>query len=215
MLGHMRPPAKIKAWLSPAQLTDWVCAASGDRGLLRKRLAVWLAAAHPFYAHQVAGLLGVSVVSLWRWINGYNRNGPEGLRASCRGGRRRAHLASRAQEARLLVSGEPQALSGDLLTAGPRRQALAQAAGHRVSTSSLYELLAPPDWRKLRPRPRHPPRPSHRGRPCPTRPRRPRPRSRYRYPLCRPGYRTWPISVHYGLSHRDRATARRPRPRAG
>ena len=152
----MRPPTEIKAWLNPTQLTDWVCAASGEADLQRKRLAVWLMAAHPFYAHQVAALLGVSVISVWRWITCYNRSGPEGLRASRRGGRRRGHLANRAQEARVLADWESQALAGDLLTAGPLRQALEQAAGHPLSTSSLYELLARHDWRKLAPRPRHP-----------------------------------------------------------
>jgi transposase len=152
MLGLMRPPAKIKPWLNPSQLTDWVCAASIDAGLRRKRLAVWLSAVSSFYAHQVAALLGVSVVSVWRWITCYNRSGPEGLRASRRGGRRRGHLGSRAQEASVLAGWEPQALAGNLLTAGPLRQALEQAAGRRLSPSSLYELLARHDWRKVAPR---------------------------------------------------------------
>jgi transposase len=156
MLGPMRPPAKIKPWLNPSQLTDWVCAASIDAGLRRKRLAVWLSAVRSFYAHQVAALLGVSVVSVWRWISCYNRSGPEGLRASRRGGRHRGHLGSRVQEASVLARWEPQALAGDLLTAGPLRQALEQVAGRRLSPSSLYELLARHEWRKVAPRPRHP-----------------------------------------------------------
>ena len=44
MLRPMSPPAKIKPWLSLPQLTEWVCAASADASLLRKRLAVWLMA---------------------------------------------------------------------------------------------------------------------------------------------------------------------------
>jgi transposase len=152
----MRPPAKIKPWLSLPQLTEWVCAASADASVLRKRLVVWLMALQPRYARQVAALLGVSVVSVWRWISCYNRDGPQALRASRRGGHRRGHFESRAEEASVLVSLEPQALAGDLLTAGPVRQALEQAAGHPLSTRSLYDLLARQDWRKLAPRPRHP-----------------------------------------------------------
>jgi transposase len=108
----MRPPAKIKPWLSLAQLTEWVCAASADASLLRKRLVVWLMALQPHYARQVAGLLGVSVVSVWRWISCYNRAGPQALRASRRGGRRRAHFESRAKEASVLAGLEPPSFSG-------------------------------------------------------------------------------------------------------
>jgi transposase len=156
MLRPMRPPAKIKPWLSLPQLTEWVCAASADASLLRKRLVVWLMALQPCYARRVAGLLGVSVVSVWRWISCYNRGGPQALRASRRGGRRHGHFDSRAKEASVLAGLEPRALAGDLLTAGPLRQVLEQAAGHPLSTRSLYDLLARQDWRKLAPRPRHP-----------------------------------------------------------
>jgi transposase len=156
MLRGMRPPAKIKPWLSLPQLTEWVCAASADASLLRKRLVVWLMVLRPCYARQVATLLGVSVVSVWRWISCYNRGGPQALQASRRGGRRRSHFDSRAQEASALAGLEPQALAGDLLTAGPIRQVLEQAVGHSLSRRSVYELLARQDWRKLAPRPRHP-----------------------------------------------------------
>ena len=108
----MRPPAKIKPWLSLPQLTEWVCAASADASLLRKRLVVWLMVLRPCYARQVATLLGVSVVSVWRWVSRYNRGGPQALQASRRGGRRRGHFDSRAQEASALTGLEPQALAG-------------------------------------------------------------------------------------------------------
>src|SRR5919202_2333373 len=156
MLRLMSPPAKTKPWLSLPQLTEWVCAAAADASLLRKRLVVWLMALQPRYARQVAGLLGVSVVSVWRWISCYKRDGPQALRASRRGGRRRGHFENRAKAASALVGLEPRALAGDLLTAGPIGQALGQVAGHPLSSRSLYDLLARQAWRKLAPRPRHP-----------------------------------------------------------
>jgi transposase len=152
----MRPPAKIKPWLSLPQLTEWVCAAAADPSLLRKRLVVWLMALHPRHARQMAALLGVSVVSVWRWVGRYNQGGPHALGRSRRGGRHRGHFDSQTQEASALAALEPRALAGDLLTAGPIRQVLEQAAGHRLPTSTLYSLLARQDWRKLAPRPRHP-----------------------------------------------------------
>jgi transposase len=152
----MRAPAKIKPWLSLPQLTEWVCAAAADASLLRKRLVVWLMALQPRHARQVAALLGVSVVSVWRWVRRYNRGGPQALGPSRRGGRHRGHFDNRAQEASALAALEPRALAGDVLTAGPIRQALEQAVGHRLLSTTLYALLARQDWRKLAPRPRHP-----------------------------------------------------------
>src|SRR2546421_505878 len=75
----MRPPAKIRAWLTPAAMVKWVYAASAQPMLLRKRLAVWLTAAGPFYAARVAQFLGVAEVSVWRLVARYNRLGPQGL----------------------------------------------------------------------------------------------------------------------------------------
>src|SRR4051812_50065357 len=89
----MRPPAKIRAWLTPAAMVEWVYAASAEPMLLRKRLAVWLTAAGPFYAARVAQFLGVAEVSVWRWVARYNRLGPEGLGPSRRGGRRHGHFS--------------------------------------------------------------------------------------------------------------------------
>jgi hypothetical protein len=37
----MRPPAKIKPWLNPSQLTDWVCAACADAPELNPVESLW------------------------------------------------------------------------------------------------------------------------------------------------------------------------------
>ena len=152
----MRPPAKIRAWLTPAAMLEWVYAASAEPMVLRKRLAVWLTAAGPFYAARVAQLLGVAEVSVWRWVARYNRLGPEGLGPSGRGGRRHGHFSDRQQEAEALAPLRPEALAGDLLTAAPIRAALERALGGPLSHAGLYQLLARQQWRKLAPRPRHP-----------------------------------------------------------
>src|SRR5689334_15188030 len=152
----MRPPAKIRAWLTPAAMVKWVYAASAEPMLLRKRLAVWLTAAGPFYAARVAQLLSVAEVSVWRWVGRYNRLGPEGLGPSRRGGRRHGHFGDRQQEAEALAQLHPEALAGDLLSAAPIRAELERAVGRSLSHAGLYQLLARHQWRKLAPRPRHP-----------------------------------------------------------
>src|SRR4051794_17097580 len=115
----MRPPAKIRAWLTPAAMVEWVYAASAEPMLLRKRLAVWLTAAGPFYAARVAQLLGVAEVSIWRWVARYNRLGPEGLGPSRRGGRRPRHLAARHQGAGGPGPPHPEGPAGDFAPAPP------------------------------------------------------------------------------------------------
>jgi transposase len=152
----MRPPAKIRAWLTPAAMVEWVYAASAEPMLLRKRLAVWLTAAGPFYAARVAQLLSVAEVSVWRWVARYNRLGPEGLGPSRRGGRRHGHFGDRQQEAEALAELDPEALAGDLLSAAPIRAELERAIGRSLSHAGLYQLLTRHRWRKLVPRPRHP-----------------------------------------------------------
>jgi transposase len=152
----MRPPAKIKPWLTPQAMLKWVYEARSEPGLLPKRLAVWLTFAGPFPAARVAALLGVARVSVWRWVGCYNRRGPESLQPWCRGGRRHGRLASRQQEADTLADLRAEALAGNLLTARPIRRALEGAAGQPLSTAGLYQLLARHDWRKGAPRPRHP-----------------------------------------------------------
>jgi len=137
-------------------MVKWVYAASAQPMLLRKRLAVWLTAAGPFYAARVAQFLGVAEVSVWRWVARYNRLGPEGLGPSRRGGRRHGHFADRQQEAEVLAHLHPEALAGDLLTATPIRAELERALGGSLSHAGLYQLLARHQWRKLAPRPRHP-----------------------------------------------------------
>jgi winged helix-turn-helix protein len=97
------------------------------------------------------------VVSIWRWVGRYNRGGPQALGSSHRGGAAvAATWTAGLRKPAVLAALEPRALAGDVLTAGPLRQALEQAAGHRLPTSTLYALLARQDWRKLTPRPRHP-----------------------------------------------------------
>jgi transposase len=137
-------------------MVEWVYAASAEPMLLRKRLAVWLTAAGPFYAARVAQLLSVAEVSVWRWVARYNRLGPEGLGPSRRGGRRHGHFGDRQQEAEALAELDPEALAGDLLSAAPIRAELERAIGRSLSHAGLYQLLTRHRWRKLVPRPRHP-----------------------------------------------------------
>jgi hypothetical protein len=114
--------------------------ASADASLLRKRLVVWLMALQPCHARQVAALLGDlgrQRLALGRPLQPGRAPKPWGPRAA--GVAVAANFDSRAKKASALAALEPRALAGDLLTAGPLRQALEQAAGHRLPTSTTSE----------------------------------------------------------------------------
>src|SRR4051794_12744676 len=139
----MRPPAKIRAWLTPAAMVKWVYAASAQPMLLRKRLAVWLTAAGPFYAARVAQFLGVAEVSVWRWVARYNRLGPEGLGPSRRGGRRHGHFADPQQGAEGLAHPHPEGPAGGLLPAPPIPAEVERALGGAFAPPGPSQPFAP------------------------------------------------------------------------
>ena len=149
----MKPPARIKPWLSPEELAVWVREAP-DLKSYQRRLAIWLTQFGPFHARQVAEMLQVSKQAVWLWVGQYNKHGPGGLERRGRGGRRWSYL-SWEQERELLRSLEERAAQGEILTAKQILPQVEKAAGKKVSLGYVYRLLHRHRWRKLGPRPRH------------------------------------------------------------
>src|SRR5260370_28305097 len=83
----MRPPAEIALWLSTEDMQTWVREAP-DKASYQRRLAIWLTHVERLAAHRVAQSLCVSTPAVWRWVQQYNHQGPEGLHRAGRGGRR-------------------------------------------------------------------------------------------------------------------------------
>src|SRR5258708_27517575 len=82
----MRPPAEIALWLSTEDMQAWVREAP-DKASYQRRLAIWLTHVERLSAHRVAQSLCVSTPAVWRWVQQYNHQGPEGLHRAARGGR--------------------------------------------------------------------------------------------------------------------------------
>jgi transposase len=149
----MRSPAKIKPWLSVEELSEWVREAV-DRDSYQKRLAIWLTHIGPNHAHEVANMLRVSKQAVWLWVSQYNRDGPEGLERTGRGGRRWSYLSWK-QEEELLNSFRHKAARGQLITAKELIPEVSKVLGKKVSLGYVYKLLHRHGWRKLGPRPHH------------------------------------------------------------
>ena len=149
----MRKPAQIKSWLSREELAAWVREAA-TRADYQKRLAIWLTDIGPYPAGQVATLLQISQQAVWLWVSQYNKQGPQALDRTGRGGRRWAFL-SWAQEETLLDSWRARAAAGEVLTAKAIWPLVCETTDKPVSLDYVYRLLHRHGWRKLDPRPRH------------------------------------------------------------
>lgn len=118
-------------------------------------LCVWLRAALALPAAEIATALGWSTGAVHNLHSRYLHEGASALLGGNHGGRRRA-LLSWEEEQVLLQAFAAVAEQGGMAEASRLRAALEQQAGHPVTKSTVYRLLARHGWRKLVPRPRHP-----------------------------------------------------------
>jgi transposase len=139
--------------LTTEELRDWVHDAS-DRNSYQRRLAIWLTHEGKFHAHKIADLLQVAEPSVWKWVGEYNRQGPEGLERTGRGGRRWAFLGW-TEERAMLEELHVRAASGDVLTAKQMLDHIRERTGRDVSLGYVYKVLRRHGWRKIAPRPHH------------------------------------------------------------
>lgn len=140
----MRPPAKIKDWLTLEAMFQWVQTAP-DQAAYRCRMAVWLTHTGRLHAAKVAHILGVSKQAVWLWIRQYNELGPAGLERCGRGGRRWG-LMTHSQEAELLRPLIRLARLGRAPRAETVRQIVEEKLGRKVSKSYVYKLLRRHHW---------------------------------------------------------------------
>jgi transposase len=106
-------------------------------------------------ADVLAPLVDLSVHSVYKIVERYNREGPSSISCKPRGGRRRSLLTLEQEEA-LFASLEQKALKGALKTAGDIRAIVEKATGRMVSDDYLWDLLKRHGWKKKMPRPHHP-----------------------------------------------------------
>jgi transposase len=108
-------------------------------------------------AELLVPIVNLSVHSIYKIVENYNRAGKDGVLYKPKGGRRRA-LLSVHEETSLLVSMEEQASKGLIKTANDIRAIIEQRVGKPVSDDFLWDLLHRNGWKKKMPRPHHPKR---------------------------------------------------------
>ncbi len=143
----MRPPAKIKPWLTDEKMFAWAQAA-GKLSEKKRREAILLTHSRKLHAFEVAKTLGVSLYTVRLWISQYNRLGPKGLERAGRGGRRWAFL-THAQEAEILKPYIHQARLGKPPRAKTIKEALEKQLGKKISLPYVYRLLGRHNWSRI------------------------------------------------------------------
>jgi transposase len=108
-------------------------------------------------ADLLAPLVGLSVHSIYKIVENYNRIGAAALICKPKGGRKRA-LLSLEDEAALFLSLESLASKGMVKTANDIRNVVEGRIGKPVSDDYLWDLLHRNGWKKKMPRPHHPKR---------------------------------------------------------
>lgn len=108
-------------------------------------------------ADLIAPLVNLSVHSIYKIVERYNREGADTLRYKEKGGRRR-FLLTLEEERSLFVSLETLASKGLIKTANDIRKVIEEKVNKTVSDDYLWDLLHRNGWKKKMPRPHHPKR---------------------------------------------------------
>ena len=133
---------KMKSEDSAEQFKRWQC--------------IYLVQTQPgILANQVADMLGISIHTVYGYVEQYNQNGPESLLLIGRGGRRWSYLTL-TEEKELLKKIQKKAGKGLILTAFHIRKIVEKKIGKKVSDDYLWDLLNRHNWKKKVPRPFHP-----------------------------------------------------------
>jgi transposase len=104
---------------------------------------------------KISELTGVSLSTVNRAHMAYDNGGVNALRPKPTGGRRRENMTLEEEKA-FLGKFAKAAGAGELLNIGELKSAYEEEIGHATSNSTVYDLLARHEWRKLMPRPFHP-----------------------------------------------------------
>lgn len=140
----MRPPAKIKDWLSIEKMFQWVQSAP-DKSVYKCRMSIWLTHTGKLHAGKVADILNVSKQAIWLWVRQYNEQGPAGLERRGRGGRRWG-LMSPQEEKELLAPILRQTGTGAPVVARAVHTMVEERLQQKVSKAYIYKLLKRHGW---------------------------------------------------------------------
>ena len=143
--------------LTDAQLKERLEIAAGKPEFSRWQILYMVQVAGIHSAAVISPLVNLSISSIYKIVEQYNKDGTNGIKYMLRGGRRRSLLSS-SEESELLNAIEQKAAKGLVKTANDIRVIVEAKVGKAVSDDYLWDLLNRNGWKKKMPRPHHPKR---------------------------------------------------------
>ena len=110
---------------------------------------------HGCSSTDIAPSVAMSPVSVKRVWSDFARRGEEAIFIEQRGGRYHENMSEDAEQ-KFLAPFFTTAKTGGVLVVRAVKEAYEKKVGHRVSGSTIYDLLHRHGWRKIVPRPQHP-----------------------------------------------------------
>lgn len=106
-------------------------------------------------AKSIASIFGLSVSSIYRHVQNFNKHGKNGVLLKSKGGRRRFYL-SLEKEKEILDQLAEQASEGTILTMNDVRSNFEQEIGHKISDDYIWDVFNRHNWTKKSPRSKNP-----------------------------------------------------------
>jgi len=103
---------------------------------------------------EIGGIIEASSDMVSVWVSVYAKGGVQALLPRKRGGNRRN--MSYEEESALLSEFEERANAGQIVEVSEIKQRYEEKVRHSIGGSQIYRVLARHQWRKVKPRSRHP-----------------------------------------------------------
>ena len=146
---------QVAGHFTDTQLRTKLSAARGSLSHSRWQIIYLIQVGNMHSAEVLSPVVNLSVHSIYKIVENYNRVGAEALTCKPKGGRRRSLLRV-DEEAALFASLEERAAKGLVKTANDIRSIVEKKVGREVSDDYLWDLLNRNGWKKKVPRPHHP-----------------------------------------------------------
>jgi Transposase and inactivated derivatives len=104
--------------------------------------------------HEIGDILETSSDMVSLWVASYAKGGIEALMPKKRGGNRRN--ISFEEEAKMLAEFEERANAGQVVEVSEIKRRYQELVDHPIGNSQIYFVLARHNWRKVKPRSKHP-----------------------------------------------------------
>ncbi len=141
---------QLTSHLSNTDLQSQLVASRGTIDHNRWQILYLIHIGNLHLAEVIAPLVNLSVHSVYKIVERYNKDGPSSVSCKPKGGRRRS-LLTIEEERTLIVSFEQLAVKGQLKSANDLRRVVEKKVGKPVSDDYLWDLLHRHGWKKKMP----------------------------------------------------------------